>query len=250
MTKEEQLFSKRILEYASQCYQREIPVYSDFMNLNEQTIFHSLVKEFPPVRYRLTGGYEPSERKIVCFLPSYWEEDSPPISVIKIMPLNQKFADSLTHRDYLGAVMNLGIERSKVGDIFLGSGGTYLVCAETMAEYLMDQLTSVKRTSVICTLETDPNFQIQVSFEEVEGSIASLRLDNVLSLVYKTSRSKMTPYIEGEKVFVGGRLVTSNSYLLKDGDIISVRGIGKFVYVGVRSQTKKGRYFVTVKKYC
>lgn len=250
MTKEEQLFRKRILEYAAQCYQREIPIYSDFMNLNEQTIFHSLVKEFPPVRYRLTGGYEPSERRIVCFLPSYWEEDSAPLSFIRIVPANKKFADALTHRDYLGAVMNLGVERSKLGDILVGSDSTYLICLDSMADYLVSQLTSVKHTSVLCTLESDPDFQVRLNFEEIEGSVASLRLDNVLSLVYKTSRGKITPYISGEKVFVGGRLVTSNSYPVKEGDVISVRGVGKFVYVGVRSQTKKGRYFVSIKKYC
>lgn len=118
MDKEEQLLKKRIMELAALCYQRDIPSYTDFLNLNEQTVFHSIERSLPPVRYLITGGYEPAERKIVCFLPSY-EEDATnlPISILKVEPVNARFAEGLTHRDYLGALMNLGIERGMVGTL-------------------------------------------------------------------------------------------------------------------------------------
>lgn len=252
MTKEEQQFFKRILEYADNCFQRDIPVYSDFMNLNEQTIFHSAASQFPPVRYELTGGYEPAERKIVCFLPSYMQTDEipTPIRTIRIMPVNKKFAESLTHRDYLGAIMNLGIERCKTGDILIGSDAVYLMCVETMASYIIENLITVRHTSVSCTLENAQNFQPDQKYEEIEGSVASERIDGILAMVYRTSRSKITPLIAGEKVFVSGRLVVSPSQKLKAGDIVSVRGLGKFEYVGFRTQTKKGRLYAAAKKYC
>ena len=103
MDKEEQLLKKRIMELAALCYQRDIPSYTDFLNLNEQTVFHSLERSLPPVRFLMTGGYEPAERKIVCFLPSY-EEDTTnlPISILKVEPVHARFVEELTHRDYLG----------------------------------------------------------------------------------------------------------------------------------------------------
>lgn len=268
MTKEEQLLRNRFTEYADICYQREIPVYSDFLNLNEQTIFLSMVSHFPPVRFQLTGGYELAERKIVCLFPCSWPnghvgipgrvfpsygEDTmpnPPISALKIVPSNKKFADTLTHRDYLGSIMNLGIERSKIGDILITESDCHVLCLNSMAPYLMENLLSVKHTSVERSIEEYAALSVEQRFEQIEGSIASIRLDNILALVYRSSRSKVISLISGEKVFVNGKLVISNSYHLKDDDIVSVRGLGKFVFVGVASQTKKGRYFVSAKKYC
>ena len=86
-------------------------------------------------------------------------------------------------------------------------------------------------------------------YEEIKGTVASVRLDTVLSLAFPLSRSRITAYIEGAKVFVNGKLVTSNGYRLKEGDIISVRKMGRIVYDKVLSETKKGRYLTVVRKY-
>ncbi len=104
MEKEEQLLRRRLEELAGTSYQRDIPLYSDFLNLNEQTIFLSMMSSLP-VACRLEGGYDLAERKIVCFLPVR-EQDlaKPPICVIKIAPTAPKFARPCTHRDYLGAI--------------------------------------------------------------------------------------------------------------------------------------------------
>ena len=96
-------------------------VFTDFMNLNELNIFHSCVKEFAYVSYRLFGGYEHAERQIAAFLPDAlsYNYDFPVVS-LKIRPLQKKFAEDLSHRDYLGALLNLGVDRSKIGDILIG----------------------------------------------------------------------------------------------------------------------------------
>lgn len=251
MDKEEQLFRKRILELASVCYQRDVPVHTDFLNLHEQTIFYSLVSQFPKVRYELTGGYELAERKVVCFLPSYEDTLSViPISCIRLEPVYPKFAEELSHRDYLGAVMNLGIERSKVGDILLDGSRCFLLCMEEMSSLISDELHTIRHTQVAGVSGPVFEMRIEPRFEEVSGSAASERLDAVLSVVYGVSRSKISDLIEGEKVFINGRLTTSNSCQLKTGEIISVRGFGKFVYRGIKSQTKKGRLMITAHKYC
>ena len=251
MEKEELLFRKRMGELARICYERDVPVHTDFLTLNEQTIFLSLVPSLPPARFELAGGYEAAERKIVCFLPSYEERlQEPPFSCLLAEPVNQKFAQELTHRDYLGALMNLGIQRSKIGDILIDGKRCYIFCMEDMADYLCRELHSVSRTNLTLSKIPVQEQTVAPKFQRISGSVASLRLDCVLALAWKSSRSKMTPYIEGEKVYVNGRQVLSNSYVLKAGDIVSVRGLGKFAYRGVETETKKGRLFIALDRYC
>ena len=112
MEKEEQLFKKRIQELAENAYSRDIPLHTDFLTLAEQTVFQNMSATLPPVKFVLSGGFPMSERKVLCFLASYEEElYAPPFVCLKIAPANRRFAEELTHRDYLGAIMNLGIDR-------------------------------------------------------------------------------------------------------------------------------------------
>lgn len=249
LDKEEQLLKKRISELANHCYQRDIRSYTDFLTLNEQTIFHSMKRTLPPVTWLMSGGYETAERKIVCFLPSYEDETADlPISILKAVPASPRFSQDLSHRDYLGAIMNLGIERSCVGDILMNENGCFIFCMERMAGFLADELKMVRHTPVVCSPVAQAE-EAAPSFETVSGSVASPRLDSVVALVFKTSRSKALPYIEGEKVFIDGRLCTSPGQQLKGGEIVSVRGLGKFLYTGAVNETKKGRLFVSAEKY-
>ena len=149
--KEEQLLKKRMIELAGLCYQRDIQTSTGFLSLNEQTIFHSIEKTLPPVRTCLTGGFEGAERKLLCFLASYDDEEfGLPIAVLEVIPANLRYSEALTHRDYLGALMNLGIERSCIGDILMKENGCCVFCQEKMADYLCQELTMVRHTSVIC----------------------------------------------------------------------------------------------------
>ena len=250
MEKEELLFRKRIQELSRLCYERDIPVHTDFLNLNEQTIFFSLQSLLAPVKYQLAGGYEMAERKVVCFLPSYEGELAElPFVCLSARPVNPRFAENLSHRDYLGALMHLGIDRSKIGDILIEDDVCHIFCMTDMADYLCKELRLVRHTNLLLEKSEMKEIVIIPKFKRVGGSVASLRLDCILALAWQSSRSKMTPYIEGEKVFVNGRLVTSNSFGLKEGDIVSVRGLGKFIYRGVETETKKGRLFIALDRY-
>ena len=118
MTKEEMMLQKRLVELSRIAYQRGIVTFSDFLNLNELNILHTTPKDQFLCRYETFGGYNLAERQIAAFLPDalYYEYEYP-VQQIEITPMNRKFAEELTHRDYLGAIMNLGIERCKLGDI-------------------------------------------------------------------------------------------------------------------------------------
>lgn len=250
MEKEEQLFRKRIQELADFCFRRDVPVNTDFLNLNEQTIFQSISGTLPPVRFVLSGGFELAERKVVCFLPSYADELTElPFDCLKISPVNRRFAEEISHRDYLGALMNLGIERSMLGDIVLRDGDAYVFVLKKMSRYVMENLTAIRHTTVTAELSDSAGEILKPDFEEISGTVSSLRLDSVTALCGRFSRGRAVQLIEAEKVFVNGQIVTQASKTLKDGDILSIRGTGKFKFVGNGGLTRKGRTSVTVLKY-
>ncbi|WP_167956504.1 YlmH family RNA-binding protein [Anaerosporobacter faecicola] len=253
MTKEEELLCKRLKDMAYQTYNKGFRTYSDFLNLNEISLLLTRKKEMPDVEMDLYGGYEDAERKMVCFYHDTERESYErtfPIYCVKISPRSEKFCDDLSHRDYLGALLNLGIERYTIGDIIIKDKYGYVFCNETMNSYIIQNLTRIKHTDVRCTQEDDGLINITPQFKEIRGTVASIRLDAILSLAFNGSRSSLSSLITAGKVFINSRLVESVSHNLKEGDVVSVRGYGKFIYQEQQNQTKKGRYFVVLKKYC
>lgn len=257
MDKEETLLRKRLIELSNIAYRKGIVTYSDFLNLNELNILHTTPKELFPIPFRTFGGYAYSERQMAAFLPDafslYMEEEELqhlyPIQVVKISPIHAKFAEELGHRDYLGALLNLGVDRSKIGDILVQEKSAYVFVNETLADYITQELGKVRHTIVLPSVVHESEFIYEPKYEIIRGTVASVRLDALLSLAFQSSRSKLTALIENARVFVNGKLVTSNGYHVKDNDIISVRGMGRFQYRQVLSETKKGRYYVELYKY-
>lgn len=257
MLKDEQLLEKRLIELSKTAYHRDIITYSDFLNLNELNILHSLPKDKLYTSYVTFGGYDLAERQMAAFLPDAlsfsgmddMESLGFPFSAVSIEPLHEKYSQILTHRDYLGAILNLGIERSKSGDILVEGNKAVLFIHSGLSDFLQEELTRVKHTSVrLCKVNLS-DYHYSPRFEEVRGTVASVRLDSLLSLAFSSSRTKLGGLIEGAKVFVNGKLMTTNSYQVKEEDIISVRGMGKFKYKGMLSRTKKNRIFVIIHKY-
>lgn len=250
LAKEDQLVVKRLAELAFSSFHKGLPSYSDFLNLNEINLFYGMTKDLPNINYKVWGGYPTAERSMICFYDETCFPNPPyDISCIQIKPLNDKFSDSLTHRDFLGAILNLGIDRSKIGDIIIKNNTGFLFCKNQITAFIIDQLYQIKHTHIICEetvlMETD----ITPNFKEITGTISSVRLDAILSVAFNTSRSSLTSLIKSGKVYVNSKLVESNSYVLKEDDIVSVRGLGKFIYKGITNQSKKGRYYTTIQKY-
>lgn len=255
----EEFFQKRMLELSKKAFFRGILTFSDFLDLNQQNILHSLLPglENTGVRVRMFGGYETAERQMAAFVPDAfcYEEDfetegAYPISCIQIAPLQAKFADVLTHRDYLGSILNLGLDRSKIGDILLEEHCAYVFCHSSVCQFLTEEISRIKHTSVMAKEIFEKEAMPKPRREELSGTVASPRLDSIIALAFHTSRSSMIPFIEGGKVFVNGKSVVSNGHNLKEGDIISVRGKGKFQFGSVTCKTKKNRFHVVLYKYC
>ena len=250
----EELLQKRFQELAVSAQRRDRVTFTDFLNLNEQNILHQLLQKFSWIKGETFGGYEGAERCVAAFFPEDWKEKTGeeltwPISCIRVAPLQRKFAEQLTHRDILGALMNLGIERSRTGDIAVCDGEFFVFCSSSMAELICRELCRIRHTIVSCTFCEQGDFKYTPDVQTIRGSVASVRLDSVMALAFQSSRSSLLSLIEDAKVFVNGKLITTNAYTLKPGDLVSVRGMGKFRYVDVTGQTKKGRNMVELERF-
>lgn len=250
MEKDDQ-FKKRILELGRNAYERGIVTFSDFLDLNEQNMVHNLSLEHQGFSLMWSGGYEMSERQMIAFLPdalSYsWDF---PIRCLHIQPKSLKFSEKLTHRDYLGALLNLGVLRAKIGDIVvMEDSSAYVFCQDKIADFFMKEVCRIRHTNVVLKEVYDVENLITHKEQEINGTVASARLDSVIALAFQSSRSSMLSFIESGKVFVNGKMIVSNGYALKDGDIVSVRGKGKFRFGGITKKTKKDRYGVILYRY-
>ena len=212
MNKEESMLQKRLVELSRLAYNRGIVIFSDFLNLNELNILHTTPKDMFLSQYKTYGGYDLSERQMAVFLPDalYYEWQFP-IAYLEIVPSYPKFAEKLGHRDILGSLMNLGVDRSKLGDIVICDDKYFLICEESMASYFIENLDKIRHTVVKLSPVTADALEQQQKFEEKDGIITSNRLDSMIACVYKFSRSQALEFFKAEKVFVNGKCVQNPS---------------------------------------
>lgn len=233
---------KRFKELYNRAYERGYTIFSDFLNLDEQSILKNA--HLDGVCY---GGYDMAQRVIVGFGDNIEKSDFP-IKCVCCEPLNIAFSDKLNHRDFLGAIMNLGIKREVTGDIIVNNGKAYILCDEKIADYICENLTRVRHTSVKCAESALPE-TVNEKPDPISVFIPSQRLDAVISGVYKLSRSESAKLISSQKVFINSRLTLSASHILSKNDIVSVRGYGRFEFIEILKQTKKGRLVAEVIRY-
>ena len=223
--------------------------YSAFLSPAEQDEWLRSL-EAAGYTFFLTGGYEAAERKI---LAAGTETEAgpaePPVSVVAVRPKSEKYAEELTHRDYLGAILGLGIERSLIGDILVQGKRAWFFCLASAAEMLASSLTQVRRTTVEAQVTGTDVPELQPRYAPQRLNVASERLDAVTAAFTGLSRGQADKLFSAEKVFVNGRTVTDRSARLKEGDILSVRGFGKAVYDGIEHETRKNRLWVMLRKY-
>lgn len=247
----EELLKKRFRELAGKSYQNNQFTFTGFLSLADMACFYELEKELSYVPYKAWGGSGLCERVMLRFGGEeelgYLEEF--PIACILAKPAAEKFADTLTHRDFLGALMNLGIERSTLGDIFVADNTGYIFCMENMADFIMENLSKVKHTPVLCSKTEDVPELAGSDRQEIKIQISSERVDGVVAKVYRLSRERAVDCFRQKKVFVNGRQCENNSYQLKQGDVVSVRGYGKFEYFGNQGMSKKGKINAAVLLY-
>ena len=251
MTEDTELLKKRFIELANKSYNAGIFVFTDFLGLAEQSAFSEIKKEIRGIPYTAFGGAEGAERVMIRFgsVDDLGYEVPFPISVIKAEPISQKYADRLTHRDFLGAILNLGIERDTLGDIAIIDNVGYIFASEDIADYIVSNLTKVKHTDV----------KLKITDELPEGELYRTetrrvqangeRVDAIIAKVFGLSREDSSALFRKRLVFIDGKCTENTSYIPKEGEVISVRGHGRMIYRGYESLSRKGKINIIVELY-
>ena len=242
---------KRIKDLAQASYTQNRYTFTKFLSADELTLVDQIRADLKHVDYCAFGGHEMCERQIIRFgsMETLGYEEDFPITILLIEPLIDKFSDSLTHRDYLGAIMNLGIKREVLGDILIKDKKAYVFCLDEIADYLCSELTRIKHTSIKITKVKGDIPELERKLEDFEVLVSAPRIDAVVAALTNLSRSKAALLFREKKVLVNNRTCENNSMMLKESCNLSIRGYGKFVYLGEGGRTKKDRVFVKMQKY-
>lgn len=222
--------------------------YSEFLNPYELKNAISALNAIDDIKYSVYGGYDKAERKLVYIYPFYVNEDdlNKPIKAIKISG-NFKFR-KISHRDYLGSLLGLGIKREKIGDILIHENFCQVVVCEDICDYIVLNLAKVGNNTVnVEEIDVSNLIYSEPEYKEVNFTASSDRLDAVISGIYNISRQESSQYINSERVFVDYEKITSISKNIKENSIISVRGKGRAIVSQIGDYTKKGRLKVKAK---
>lgn len=250
MTDDRDLQKRRFAELARRADNAGIFTFTPFLGLAEQDAYHETERTLP-VPATAFGGAEGCERVMLRFGdPDMLGYEEPfPIACLRAAPVSEKFADALTHRDFLGALMNLGIDREVLGDIVLRDNVGYIFADEKIVPYLLSDFRKVKHTDLKVTrADALPEGDLYRT-EPILIQAAGERLDAVVSKVFRLSRADAQTLFRRGLVFVNGSLCENTSADPKEGAVVSVRGYGRFRYVGFTSETKKGKLNLKIEKY-
>lgn len=223
--------------------------FTQFLSLDEQSMLKSIEREL--YSFTLFGGLNNCERVMARFgsPDDFGYEEDFPITCLKAEPVLKKFADDLTHRDFLGALMNLDIERNNIGDIIVKDSSAFIFVTDKMADYIKENLTKVKHTVIKISVSEKVPENALFNTESLALPVASLRLDCMISALYNFSRNQTSEIFSAKKIFVNGRLCENVSFIPKVGDTVSVRGFGRFIFSSVGGTSKKGRTYVNLEKF-
>lgn len=253
---DDKLLLAKVLDKIEFCKNRNKIEATDFLNLAQQDLINKFLKKTKFENYYFFGGVGEAERKVLILYPEKLTEEmarknhSKIMSIIKIkVPI--ELENEYDHRNYLGAIMKIGIDREKIGDISVKRNGAEIIIKNEVQNFLMQNLGTLTRfsSSEIISESIDNLTKIETQKIELSEIVASLRLDNIVSALARTSRNKAVEMLEQERVFLNFKCETKASKQVNVGDIITIRGKGRFEFKEISGNTKKGRYIIKIEKY-
>lgn len=223
------------------------PSFLGFLDESEAAFCRDFLRR-EPVAHLMWGGYEDAERVMAGFFPDYMEpvgEEFP----LEALTFTYRSSDRLGHRDFLGAFMRLGIERSVIGDILVGEGRTVAFVRREMAQYFLDNLRKIGRVGVKADFGFEVPLPVIREYQAISGVVASARLDCMAALLCRTSREKAAKLIRLGLVAINHQEALEPDQRLEKNDVVSIRGHGKFIIDSFGPLTSKGRLTVNCRKY-
>jgi len=252
-TGEDRLLLARVLDKLELAQNRAVPAYTHFLSPGERVLVEELLNAWGHPAHTFFGGYEGAERTVCGFAPDWMEpEDLFPLEDGPVAALRLTFREEagLTHRDFLGAALGLGLTREKLGDLLVGEERCDLLVLKETAPILLSQLDQVGRWAVKCApvgladLEVRPP-QVKV----IRDTVATLRLDAVAAAGFSLARGKAAALIESGRVALNHREVLKPDRAVSQGDVVTCRGLGKFVVKEAGGLSKKGRVMLVLERY-
>lgn len=247
--KEKEILQSRFSDLYQRSRNRGIYTFSGFLYEADAVLAYQAAKERDAVV--LDGGYPEAERVIVRFGKeqeiAYHEPF--PIAILEVTPVNRRYAEDLTHRDVLGALMSLGIERDTIGDILLKEGTAWIFALDGMADYICAELTQIRHTTVRVRRTGAVPADARPQTEEVPLNVASSRADAVTARLYHLSRKEAAALFSAGRILINGMECHAEDRMLKEADTVTVRGFGRFRFLGMQKETKKKREVVLVERY-
>ena len=248
---ESRLLLARVLDQQQRADQRGIPTHTAFLSPAEQAMSADLLMAAAPGQGVLHGGYADAERKLWGFLPDWLDAaDAEGQSPIRCLRAQFRADEKLTHRDFLGSLMGMGIIREKLGDILVSPDSADLMVLDTVADFLLQSWNTAGRARLnVSEIEPGHLHIPEVRCEERRDTVSSLRLDAVCATGFRMARGKAAALIESGRVQLNWRECTKPDRQVSAGDTVSARGFGKFELTEIGGLTKKGRIPITVKCY-
>ena len=251
-----ELPEEEVLDKIEISSKREKIEHTDFLDMYQVSLVENFLRKLQYKNYKLYGGYEDAERKVLIVYPEKYDDRMLEKNYSKILKavrvnLPEEEQGKYSHRNYLGGIVKLGLKREKVGDILVANEGADILVVEDFAEILKKELPSLTRfeNSKVEIIELTDLRKKEIRIENVKIIVPSLRLDNIVSDLAKTSRSKAAQIIAQERVFINGQNETKLSKQIKLNDIITIRGKGRFVIKEFDGTTRSGRTVIVVEKY-
>ena len=245
--KDDKILLAQVSDKIEMCENKNKIEYTDFLDLAQIELVQNYIDKLKIENYMSYGGFEQAERKMFVIYPEKFNStvvEKNLASIVKIVriQLPDELKGKYTHRDYLGAVIKLGVKREKVGDIIVGNDGADIIVDKDISKFLLENLSGLTRFS-------KSEITIEVRREEREIIVSSLRMDNVISELARCSRNKALDIINMERVFVNFQCETKKTKQIKTGDMVTIRGKGRFYIKELVGQTKSGRVIVKIEKF-
>lgn len=241
----------RVLDKMESAQRKQSPECTAFLSPRERMTAEQMLRAAGSGSFVSLGGYGDAERRTLLFLPDWMEpEFIQPEEFIALLRCTWFREDTLTHRDFLGSLMGMGVRRDTVGDILVGDGSCDLVVLPTVAGFLKDSLQSAGRVRL--RVEQIALSELRVPKQErkvIRDTVAALRLDSVLAVGFSISRSKAAELIASGRCAVNWQETTKSDLAVKEGDVLSCRGLGKCRLGEVGGLSRKGRINITMERY-
>ena len=249
-TPEDKVLLAKVWDKISGGIRRDIPANTPFLSPRELEMTRYLFGDTEGLY--CFGGYPEAERKMLVYLPDYLDESALTDENSPLVCLRAAFfeGDSPTHRDFLGALMGTGIARETIGDICVGKSTCDFFVTAEIAPYLLQNFTGAGRTKLrLCRIPMSEISIPEPEIQEIKDTVASVRLDSVISSGFRIGRSQAAQYVTAGKAAIDGLPCEKPDKAVAEGARVSVRGLGKIKLAAVNGQTKKGRISIVIHRY-